>query len=250
MPGSLSNAPILPRGSHYGARYRAIEHLEREAGRIEALRQQQTNATVNAAQQMVWASLGPAPILGGQTFGNPRTPVSGRVSALAFDPRYNGTSNQTIYLGAAQGGLWKSSDNGAHWESIGDSLPSLAVGAIAIDPTDPRVIYIGTGEGTRAADSYYGAGLFKTTDGGATWTHIPGPVSSTTPRVPAFVNATFLAIVIDPSRPSTLFAATNVGSTYGATGGSGVVAIGNRGIWKSTDAGITWRNLLPGPLHP
>jgi uncharacterized protein (TIGR03437 family) len=250
-PGSLRRAWFVEQRAYpadtipYGARQRAIEHVERERDRLEALRLRRTNATLNAAEEMVWAPLGPAPILEAQTFGNPRASVSGRVSALAFDPRYNGTSNQTIYLGGAQGGLWKSSDNGAHWEPIGDSLPSLAVGAIAIDPVDPQVIYLGTGEGTRAADSYYGAGLFKTTDGGATWTHIPGPVSSTAPQIPAFINATFMAIVVDPTTPATLYAATNVGSTSGATGGSGVVMIGNRGIWKSTDAGITWRNLAP-----
>ncbi len=250
-PGSLRRAWFIEQRAYpagtipYGARQRAIEHVERERDRIEALRLRRTNATVNAAEDMVWASLGPSPIVEAQTFGNPQGSVSGRVSALAFDPRYNGTSNQTIYLGGAQGGLWKSIDNGAHWEPIGDSLPSLAVGAIAINPADPQVIYLGTGEGVRSADSYYGAGLFKTTDGGATWAHIPGPLSSTTPQIPAFINATFLAIVIDPITPSTLYAATNVGSTSGATGGSGLVPIGNRGIWKSTDSGITWRNLTP-----
>jgi len=197
-------------------------------------------------QQAVWAALGPAPIAQGQTFGSIGSPVSGRVTAIALDPGYNGTSNQTVYVGAAQGGVWRSTDNGTNWTPLLDNQPSLAVGAIAIDPTNPNVIYVGTGEGNRAGDTYYGQGLLKSTDGGATWTQITGPISTTAPGLPSFINCSFLNIEIDPSNPSTLYAATNIGFTGGASGGNGIIAIGNRGIWKSTDSGANWRNLNPG----
>jgi uncharacterized protein (TIGR03437 family) len=224
------------------ARRQAIEQLSLEETR---LRKRGVIRAAQELQQTAWQPLGPAPIGEGQTYGVPRAAVSGRVSTIVLDPGYNGTSNQTVYLGAALGGVWRSRDNGATWAPLTDYQPSLAMGAIAIDPTNPNIIYVGTGEGHRGGDSYYGAGLLKTTDGGATWTQITGPVSTTNPQQPAFLNATFMALVINPTTPSTIYAATNIGLTSAASGGTGVVPIGNRGIWKSTDSGQTWRNLNP-----
>jgi uncharacterized protein (TIGR03437 family) len=224
---------------------RMREQLEREELRLKQSRAS-FGLTAEPEQQAVWAALGPAPIASGQTFSSPGSPVSGRVTAIALDPGYNGTTNQTVYVGAAQGGVWRSIDNGANWTPLLDNQPSLAVGAIAIDPINPNVIYVGTGEGNRSGDSYYGQGLLKSTDGGVTWAQITGPVSTTAPGLPAFINCSFMSIEIDPANPSTLYAATNIGLSSGASGGAGVVAIGNRGIWKSTDGGLNWRNLNPG----
>jgi uncharacterized protein (TIGR03437 family) len=225
------------------ARVEALEQLRLEETRLQ--RNSLSRAMVRQLQQTAWQPLGPAPIGDGQTFGLPRGAVSGRISTIALDPGYNGTSNQTVYLGAALGGVWRSRDNGATWTPLTDHQPSLAMGALAIDPTNPNIIYAGTGEGHRSADSYYGAGLLKSTDGGATWTQITGPVSTTAPRQPAFLNATFMALAINPVAPATIYAATNVGLTTTASGSGGVAPIGNRGIWKSTDAGQSWRNLNP-----
>lgn len=224
------------------ARTHALEQLKLAEARLQ---QRGFTRMMQQVQQTAWQALGPVPIGEGQTFGVPRVAVSGRVSTIVLDPGYNGASNQTVYLGAAQGGVWRSRDNGATWTPLTDNQPSLAMGAIAIDPTNPNIIYAGTGEGHRADDTYYGAGLLKSTDGGATWTQITGPLSTTNPRQPAFLNATFMQLAINPTATSTIYAATNVGFTTTASGGVGVAPIGNRGIWKSTDSGLTWRNLNP-----
>ncbi|HWQ32313.1 MAG TPA: hypothetical protein VNQ79_05475 [Blastocatellia bacterium] len=230
------------------ARQHALEQLEREEQRMrdERAASAPEAAALNAAALPAWTPLGPAPIGQGQTFGNPRVAVSGRVSTIIPDPGYNGTTNQTVYLGAAQGGVWRSRDGGATWTPMTDDQPSLAMGALAIDPTNPNIIYAGTGEGHRSADSYYGAGLLKSADGGATWTLITGPVSAAEPRLPAFQNAAIAQIVIDPAAPATLFLCTTFGNTAGASGGSGQAPLGQAGLWKSTDGGMNWRNVDPG----
>ncbi len=195
--------------------------------------------------QPAWTPLGPMPLRFGQTFSR-RVSVSGRVSAVALDPRYDGVTNRTVYIGAAQGGVWRSTDNGANWTPLTDDQPSLAMGAIAIDPTNPAVIYAGTGEGHLSGDSYFGAGLLKSSDGGATWAQITGPISSLPPHNPAFLNAGFLALAIDPVAPATLFAATEgVTFSFAAVGVTEFAPTGDRGIWKSTDGGLTWRNVNP-----
>jgi hypothetical protein len=122
----LSRLPV-------GARMRAItelEHTERELKRVNPATGISTEG--NADSQGAWMPLGSAPIKEGQTFGTPKVAVSGRVSAIALDPGYDGTANRIVYIGAAQGGLWRSPDNGANWIPLTDDQPSLAVGAIAI----------------------------------------------------------------------------------------------------------------------
>ncbi|HWQ36843.1 MAG TPA: hypothetical protein VNQ79_28685 [Blastocatellia bacterium] len=230
-----------------GARTRAIEQADRESLRLRQRRvMNAAEASDAAAFGPQWEALGPQPITNGNT-GPVSRPVSGRVSAIALDPNYNGTTNQTIYIGAAQGGVWRSRDNGATWTPLTDNQASLAIGSIAIDPFNSNVIYVGTGEGNGSADSYYGAGLLKSIDGGATWTQITGPNSTTSPQQPAFLNSCMVRIAIDRNNTSTLFAATRAGATHGASGGAGSAAVplGQRGIWKSADGGASWKNADP-----
>jgi hypothetical protein len=98
---------VIPRG----ARVRALEQLEVFEGRQRRQSAAGTNDMRALNAQPAWLPLGPTPILSGQTVGTPRVNVSGRVSTVVLDPGYNGTSNQTVYLGAAQGGVWRSRDN-------------------------------------------------------------------------------------------------------------------------------------------
>ncbi|MGH9474003.1 MAG: WD40/YVTN/BNR-like repeat-containing protein, partial [Terriglobales bacterium] len=114
-----------------------------------------------------WTALGPAPETTSY-WGD----VAGRVTALALDPA-DSTGN-TLYMAAAYGGLWKSTNAMGASPSfipIGDNLPTLAVGSIAIDDAlSSPAIFVGSGEPNNSGDSYYGAGIFASTDGGQTWT--------------------------------------------------------------------------------
>ena len=222
---------------------RMLDQLTRQEAQYEQLR---LSAALEPEQQQVWAALGPQPILSARTLGTPRNNVSGRVSAIAVDPRYNGSSNQTVYIGGAQGGIWKSTDAGANWTPLTDNQPSLASGAIAIDPNNANIVYAGTGEGSRCALCYYGAGLLKSNDGGATWSVITGPTSTRAPQIPVFLNATFTRLAIDSSNTSTIYACTTFGSTAAPTSEPLQISVGQVGVWKSTDGGASWRNLDPG----
>src|SRR5580765_7766947 len=110
----------------------AIEQLETQ------LAQSTPNGVVGA-----WTPLGPAPLVNGQTQQFPATAaVSGRATAVVVDP----TNSNKVYLGTAQGGVWRSTDGGAHWTAIFDTAQSLAIGALALAPSNPTILYVGTGE--------------------------------------------------------------------------------------------------------
>lgn len=158
-----------------------------------------------------WFNLGPTP---GYYFsyGN----ISSRIVTVKFDP----VNPSTIYIGAAYGGVWKSTNSGLNWTSKSDYEVSLSSGALAIDPSNPNIIYYGTGEATYSGASYYGRGLLKSTNGGDNWT-------SYTAGLPA--SSYFSRLVIKPGDPNTLFA-----------------ALGTSGFYKSTDAGVSWTIVLSG----
>ncbi|HEX5116380.1 MAG TPA: hypothetical protein VFW65_14390 [Pseudonocardiaceae bacterium] len=201
-----------------------------------------------------WRSLGPTTIPGGQTYGSSRVNVSGRVAAIAVDPR-NGNH---ILCGAANGGVWESTNRGASWAPRTDSAPTTTVGAIAYDPADPTVVLCGTGEGNWW--SYLGAGVLRSQDGGTTWS-----VLATNP----FVGAGFFGLLFDPADHRRVVAATTTGLYTSADGGVSwtrrrtqmtwtitaatsnggpeLLAASNDGIVSSTDGGTTWTAVtLPG----
>jgi len=155
----------------------------------------------------VWQEIGPRRIPDAQTYGTNRIDVAGRVAAIAVDPN----DSAHILVGAAGGGIWETHDTGATWEPRSDQMPSLAMGAIAFDPKTPSRVFAGSGEG-----NFYlnlGAGVYKSTDGGATWNTIASS---------PFIGVGFFDLVIDPKTPSTMYAGTT------------------RGFFKSTNSGASW----------
>ena len=91
--------------------------------------------------------------------------TSGRVSAIAIHPH----NPSIVYIGAAQGGVWRTDDAGASWRPLTDGECSLAMGSVAIDPVNPDIVYAGTGEQHFSGDSYYGCGVLRSVNEGASW---------------------------------------------------------------------------------
>ena len=157
-------------------------------------------------QEMRWRMIGPF--------------RGGRTRAVAGVP---GQPN-AFYIGAVNGGVWKSNDYGRTWMPIFDQAPTQSVGAIAVAPSDPNIIYVGSGEGLHRPDLSVGNGIYKSTDAGKTWTHLGLRDGQQIP-----------ALIVDPRDPNKLFAAV-LGHPYGPNE--------ERGIFRSTDGGNTWQKVL------
>ncbi len=129
-----------------------------------------------------------------------------------------------FYMGVNDGGVWKTTDFGNTWQPIFDDQPTGSIGSIAIAPSDPRIIYVGTGEGLQRPDLSTGDGIYKSIDGGKTWAHLGLRDGQQIP-----------AIAIDPRDPNRVYAAV-LGHPYGPNE--------ERGVFRSTDGGATWQKVL------
>ena len=139
------------------------------------------------------------------TFLGP-TNIPGRITALVRNP---GDPN-SVWVGAADGGVWKTTDAGTTWTALTDFAQTLSIGSLAMNPSNPNEVWAGTGEGNFAIDNYPGGFLYHTTDGGATWTTLTHAMGD------------LRGLAVRPDLPSTLFAAA-----------------GN-GIFRSADSGASW----------
>jgi len=221
--------------------------------RMEAWEQKRADRNQYHPLDENWTQIGP-------------TNYSGRVLSIAWNP----VNTNIIYVGSASGGLWKTTDGGTTWNPLTDDLPSLAIGSVALDPNDANIVYIGTGEGSFNVDAVLGAGVFKSTDGGATWNTTGLSWTQSQGRA---VNK----IIIDPTNTQVIYAACNssVGGIYKSTNGGSTWTLyhtgdvkdlemhpdssnvlycangypwgtTNNGIYRSSNSGVTWTQLTSG----
>lgn len=146
--------------------------------------------------------------------------TSGRIIALAVHPN----DKSTWIIGAASGGVWKTTNNGTSFTPIFDGTGVYSIGAVAIDPVRPHVIWVGTGECNAQRSVGWGDGVYKSEDGGRTWRNVGLKASEHIGR-----------IVVDPKRPDTVWVAAQ-----GPLWGPG----GDRGLYRTDDGGATWRKVL------
>ncbi len=146
--------------------------------------------------------------------------MSGRVTDIAVAASHR----HTIYAGAATGGVWKTVNNGTTWEPVFDNAGSASVGAVAVSPTSPDTVWVGTGEANASTYSSWGDGVYKSTDGGRNWKHVGLADSQHIGR-----------IVIDPVHPDTVYVAA-LGHLWGPNP--------ERGVFKTTNGGVSWQNVL------
>ncbi|MFZ0732673.1 MAG: glycoside hydrolase [Candidatus Sulfotelmatobacter sp.] len=160
----------------------------------------------NTYQELHWRMIGP--FRGGRT----RAACGVRSQPNVF------------YMGQVNGGVWKSDDYGRTWNPIFDHEPTQSIGAIAVAPSDPSIVYVASGEGLHRPDLSVGDGIYKSTDAGKTWTHLGLRDGEQIP-----------ALAVDPRDPNKIFAAV-LGHPYGPSQ--------ERGIYRSTDGGQNWQNVL------
>ncbi len=146
--------------------------------------------------------------------------MSGRVADIEVDP----SNPATIYIGAAAGGVWKSVNGGISWKPLFDNQPVASIGAIAVDPTNSDVVWAGTGEGNPRNSVSVGNGVYKSVDGGATWTHLGLDKTEHIHR-----------ILINPHNPNIVYVAA-MGALWGENP--------ERGVFKTSDGGLSWEKAL------
>ena len=193
---------VLPANS----RARAMNANAQEKRRADAL--------ANDAASGQWTLIGPQPLL----YGDGRA-HSGQVNALAVDP----LDSNVVYLGADGGGVWKTTDAGQTWTPLTDNQPSLEIGALVLDPSNPDIVYAGTAFSDADFDNM-GAGILKSSDGGNTWTQLPGPL----PIGPG-LEAVIRSLAVSPSDGNILLAVDSLTFRHSR--------LSLRGWWQYVESG-------------
>src|SRR5260370_272268 len=239
IPGAARNKAF----QHMQRMMEAEGKLVRRADGTYAAVSGQAAFTPQGAATSAWTSIGPTPTTGGFF-----APVTGRVAPIAVDP--SDLPGNTVLIGGAMGGIWRSPDAAAAWTAVGDQNASLAMGSIAFAPSQPATVYAGTGESESVAfDIYNGAGVLKSTDRGVHWTQTCTTPSSTCPFIGPYSNITpfgFFTLVgtrityiaLNPSNAHIILFVPQTQFAQGTT----------EGVYCSDNGGTTWSNILPDQL--
>jgi hypothetical protein len=233
-----------------GARLKAFQHMQRMMAAEGKLVQRPDGSYAELAPQTAastfpaWSSIGPTPTTGG-TF----SPVTGRITTIAVDP--SDSTGNTVLIGGAQGGIWRSTDAGVTWTAVGDQNASLAMGSIAFAPSQSGTVYAGTGEQASIGfDVYYGAGVLKSTDHGQTWTQTCTVAGLTCPFIGPYTDglnpgfgffnfggARISYVAVNPTNPNLIL----VGAQF-------LVEGPQEGVYCSSNGGASWTNILPDEM--
>jgi hypothetical protein len=222
------------------ARSRAIRQMQtQETLQAETYKQLTLSSVGSTPAAATWTPIGPAPL----PDGSGGQPVTGRVTAVVVDP----TNSNKVYLGTAQGGVWRSLDGGTNWTSIFDNAESQAIGSLAVAPSNPSILYVGTGETNRSGDSFFGVGLYRV-DNADTTANLVGPIN---PQITfnngfasvttnAFTGRSISQIIVHPTLPGTVFVSTSSGVAGSGSNGLGALGsippLGMLGVYRSTNA--------------
>src|SRR5580704_1415933 len=175
------------------------------------------------------ATTAPAPVLdagaisglGARNIGS--AAMSGRISALAG---YSDAGKVTLFVGSASGGVWKSTNGATTFKPVFDDQPVQSIGAIAVDPSNHQNIWVGTGESWTRNSVSIGNGIYRSTDGGESWSHVGLPESERVSK-----------IIVDPRASETVYACVP-GKLWSDSN--------ERGLYKTADGGKTWALVLKG----
>ncbi|GAC1537195.1 MAG: hypothetical protein NVS2B7_07330 [Herpetosiphon sp.] len=185
-----------------------------------------------------WSNLGPAPLKNITYGGDTRQDTSGRALSVAIHP----TNPNSILLGTAQGGIWKSTDGAASFHSVGEAaLPSLAIDVVRFAPSDPQIVYAGTGE-PNGSTGFFGMGVVKSTDGGETWQALPRTGAAWN-----FEYAYASGLEVDPANPNIVYLTTAVVKAANDIFIGPTIPV--TGIFKSTDGGTSWSLLKAANVY-
>ena len=250
----------------------AQEMYDRNAYPRKHIGEVERRAAANAARAMTqlaavhstrWQPIGPsgvpadALVASESTGATAGTIYSGRATAIAVAPTCS-ASSCTVLIGAAGGGVWRTTNalaNTPSWSVSNDGIPSGAIGSIVFDPNDAtgNTVYAGTGEPNGSSDSEAGVGLYKSTDGGRHWALVSGSTASTAPcasgpgNCPVATGRSIGAIAVDPANASHLFIGTDV-ARHGSSSVNGgrftPPGSAQVGLYESTDAGATFSPAL------
>ena len=212
----------------YDPREKAIEQMDRQETSRNSLMRRFGLASLLSS--MTWTHIGPSPIPNGQTSAV-SMPVSGRTIAIAVHP----TDPDTVYVGTAQGGLYKSTNGGTNWTPLFDfQLESLAIGAITIDPTDSSIVYIGTGEPNLSADSFAGRGLYIIRNANSPSPSLTGPFRLNGAGSDIFTGRAIGRVAVSSTDNNVIYVSTTSGT--GGNPNTTPATLPNRGLYRSTNA--------------